>query len=169
MYKVDMPANTLSQQVADDLRAQIANGRLTVGDAIPSQARLVEEYGVSTSVTRKAVDQLRHEGLLTGQPGKAVFVQSTPAQVAEERQHDERLASRVDRLEAEVKALAGETGVSPDLSVLDDLQAEVADLRRQIATLRAHLIDLYGRVGQSYPYNEVEDSARDVRRASGDG
>lgn len=164
-----MAGTTLSQKVAADLRAQIADGRLGVGDAIPSQARLIERYGVSSSVTRKAVDQLRNEGLLAGQPGKAVFVQATPDQLAEELQHNQQLTDRVRRLEQDVAGLVRGEGTSPDLSVLDDMKTEIEHLRSQVATLRADLIDLYGRVGQSYPYNEVDNSHADSRRASGTG
>lgn len=162
-----MPARTLSQKVADDLREQVSTGRLKVGDAIPSQARLTEQYGVSTSVTRKAVDQLRHEGLLAGQPGKAVFVQATPAQRAEEIAQDQRLAARIERLESQVRSLAEGAGVQPDLTAVEELRADAADTRREIATLRAHLIDLYGRVGHAYPYNDVGDTEPEERKASG--
>ena len=64
--------------VADDLRRKIAAGELPLGSAIPSTAQLGELYGVSTTVVRAAVAQLRDEGLVVGHPGKGVFVSSTP-------------------------------------------------------------------------------------------
>src|SRR5690242_13991698 len=60
------------QQVARDLRKRIASAECPVGSAIPSTAKLSEMYGVSVTVVRAAVAQLRTEGLITGHPGKGV-------------------------------------------------------------------------------------------------
>ncbi|UPK76406.1 GntR family transcriptional regulator [Nocardioidaceae bacterium SCSIO 66511] len=163
-----MTPQTLSQKVAEDLRAQIAEGRLKVGAPIPSQAQLTERYEVSTSVTRKAVDQLRGEGLLVGQPGKAVYVQATPREVEEETRHVDSLATRLTSLEDEVRGLAPKAGASPDLSVIEELRGELTYLRRQVAVLRSHLMDLYGRMGQPYPHDEVHaDEMESAERATG--
>jgi len=62
----------------DDLRAQIANGGLAVGAPIPSTAELKEQHDVSVAVVRRAVAELKEEGLLQGQPGKGVYVQAEP-------------------------------------------------------------------------------------------
>lgn len=68
-------------QVADDLRAKIADGTYPVGAALPSTAQLMATYGVSTTVARAAIRELQGEGVAEGQPGKAVFVQREPAPV----------------------------------------------------------------------------------------
>ncbi len=65
------------QQVADDLRRRIAEAELPVGSAIPSTTKLAKAYGVSITVVRAAVAQLRADGLVVGQPGKGVFVRAT--------------------------------------------------------------------------------------------
>jgi DNA-binding GntR family transcriptional regulator len=65
--------------LADDLRAKIANGTYTIGAELPSTSQLMQKYGVSVTVVRAAVRELRHEGLVLGQPGKAVYVQAEPS------------------------------------------------------------------------------------------
>lgn len=95
--------------VAASLRTAIAAGTYPVGGELPSTARLTEQYGVSTTVVRAAIRELRGEGLVVGQPGKAVFVRATPdesAPTVEQRLDDltalvrEELASLSDRVAA---------------------------------------------------------------------
>jgi DNA-binding GntR family transcriptional regulator len=64
--------------VADQLRRAISAGVHPVGSELPSTVRLTESYGVSTTVVRAAVRELRDEGLVRGQPGKAVYVTAEP-------------------------------------------------------------------------------------------
>ncbi|OJG06127.1 Mannosyl-D-glycerate transport/metabolism system repressor MngR [Pseudonocardia autotrophica] len=66
------------QQVADDLRAKIANGTYPIGEPLPSTSALMSGYDVSITVARAAIKQLQAEGLAEGQPGKAVYVVGEP-------------------------------------------------------------------------------------------
>jgi DNA-binding GntR family transcriptional regulator len=66
------------QHVANELRRAISAGLYPVGSELPSTARLTETYSVSTTVVRAAVRELRDEGLVRGQPGKAVYVTAEP-------------------------------------------------------------------------------------------
>ena len=61
-------------QIADDLRQQISDGRLPPGAALPSTARLREQYEASAGMVKSAISVLRTEGLIVGQQGKGVFV-----------------------------------------------------------------------------------------------
>jgi DNA-binding FadR family transcriptional regulator len=65
-------------EVAESLRKSIARGQYPVGSELPSTARLTETFGVSTTVIRAAIRELRAEGLIIGQPGKAVYVRAEP-------------------------------------------------------------------------------------------
>jgi DNA-binding GntR family transcriptional regulator len=71
------------QRVADDLRDRIALGEYRVDDALPSTAELMSLYGVSSTVVRAAIRELKVEGLTRGQAGKAVFVVRQPDPRAE--------------------------------------------------------------------------------------
>ncbi|MFD7968519.1 GntR family transcriptional regulator [Streptomyces clavifer] len=54
-----------AEEVADVLRARIRAGTLKAGDQMPTQARLVKEFGVERGAIRRAVERLKGEGLLT--------------------------------------------------------------------------------------------------------
>jgi GntR family transcriptional regulator len=135
------------QQVADDLRRRIAAAEVPVGSAIPSTAKLTRTYGVSSTVVRAAVSQLRADGLLVGQPGKGVFVRATPDGVAERVATIEDLAKQVQELRAELGRF--------EASRRDEVAGEIAELREQVRLIQAHLIDLYAQAGRSYPGGSV--------------
>jgi DNA-binding GntR family transcriptional regulator len=149
-----------------DLRRQIADGRLPIGQPIPSTASLGQQYRVSSTVVRRAVSELRAEGLLYGHPGKGVFVKAKPAEVADEKQVLERLSSGLADVESKVDSLQ-----ATDSETLEEFRRELAELRRVVAVLQTQLIDLYGRLGQPYPHESapLRDSAggAERRRATG--
>ncbi|GIG58886.1 hypothetical protein Lfu02_32580 [Longispora fulva] len=66
------------QRIAADLRAKILDGTYPPGSSLPSAKRLMESYGVSSTVIREATGALRVEGVVQGQPGKAVYVLREP-------------------------------------------------------------------------------------------
>ena len=62
------------RRVIDGIKADIAAKRLKPGDALPTTAKLAEQYEVSESTVKNAVRLLRETGVLRGHPGKAVYV-----------------------------------------------------------------------------------------------
>ncbi|MEU6590834.1 winged helix-turn-helix domain-containing protein [Streptomyces sp. NPDC046881] len=53
------------QQIADTLRQRIRTGVLRVGDRLPTQAELAEEFGVERGTVRQALRALQEDGLLS--------------------------------------------------------------------------------------------------------
>jgi GntR family transcriptional regulator len=66
------------KQIADHLRTAIVRSRLREGDQLPSEARLMEHYGVARMTIRNAIRLLQDEGLVTAEHGKGVYVRSRP-------------------------------------------------------------------------------------------
>ena len=64
----------LAQQVIDQLRAQIETGTLRVGDQLPTEPQLEATFGVSRTVVREAIADLRSAGFVKPIQGKGVFV-----------------------------------------------------------------------------------------------
>lgn len=60
--------------IADDLRNQIATGRIKAGERLPSEAQLAARYMVSTATLRSALAVLQSEGLVEKIHGKGNFV-----------------------------------------------------------------------------------------------
>jgi GntR family transcriptional repressor for pyruvate dehydrogenase complex len=69
---------TLAERVAEDIADLILQGGLGVHSALPSEAQLAKQYGVSQSVIRNASHLLAARGLVEARHGKGVYV--TPSQ-----------------------------------------------------------------------------------------
>lgn len=69
---------TLAQTVVAGLKSRILDGSLGPGTKLPSEAELIEEYGVSRTVIREAVTRLRAEGLVETFQGRGSFVLAMP-------------------------------------------------------------------------------------------
>jgi len=61
-------------QLADILTERIRSGELPVGRTIPSEQRLMQDYGLSRGTVRKAVLVLRERGLVDTVPQRGTFV-----------------------------------------------------------------------------------------------
>lgn len=140
----DVNERLLHAKVLKDLRARIASGGLPVGEPIPSTAKLVEHYDVSTTVVRRAVETLKNEGLLFGHPGKGVYVIATPSDVADATRSLESVAGEVKNLRAELH----------DLAERHDSDPRIEQLAAQVAALRSTVEHLYARLGYAYPTSE---------------
>jgi GntR family transcriptional regulator len=66
------------RQIADHLRAAIARDRLREGQQLPSEARLMEHYGVARMTVRNALRLLQDEGLIVSEHGRGVYVRAKP-------------------------------------------------------------------------------------------
>jgi GntR family transcriptional regulator len=69
-------AGTLYHQLLRILRGRIESGEIGVGDRLPSEAELVSDFGVSRTTARRALDELRREGLVRREPGRGTFLVS---------------------------------------------------------------------------------------------
>jgi DNA-binding FadR family transcriptional regulator len=68
-------APRVSDQVHERLRAEIVNGRLAPGDAVPSERTLSEQLGVNRHAVREALKRLQQSGLVAISQGGATRVQ----------------------------------------------------------------------------------------------
>lgn len=66
-------------QVVHHIAEQISTGRLPVGARLPAERDLAEQYGVAVNTVRRAVRELRDQGLVITVPIKGTFVQAKPA------------------------------------------------------------------------------------------
>jgi len=72
-------SKSLTNELAKSLEEEIISGKLKAGEKLPSSKSIEEQAGVSRSVVREAVAQLRAQGLVQSRQGVGVFVtQKTP-------------------------------------------------------------------------------------------
>ena len=68
--------DALYKQVTEAIRDDITQGVYGPGEALPSEARMLDQYGVSRTTLRQALVILRTEGLIEIQHGRGSFVRS---------------------------------------------------------------------------------------------
>jgi DNA-binding GntR family transcriptional regulator len=113
-------ARPIYRQVADHLRLAITSGGYAPGEKLPSGRELAREYGIAPMTVSSALKVLHDEGLVGSLQGSGVYV----------LQPGQRPPGSV---------------TSPKR--LDRLDAEVADLRRQVTELAGQVRDLYEQIG----------------------
>ncbi|HSV50660.1 MAG TPA: FadR/GntR family transcriptional regulator [Burkholderiaceae bacterium] len=113
----------LSDQVAQQLAAEIKAGRLGPGAKLPPEARLVEQFQVSRTVVREAVSRLKSLALVDSRQGSGVYVNATlpfaplnfDARHAESKEAVVQMVEVRRALEAEVAALAAQRRGAADI------------------------------------------------------
>lgn len=68
----------LSDRLAGLLEGEVGAGTLKPGDRLPTEAQLALRHGVSRTVVREAVHQLKSRGLLRSRQGSGVYVAAPP-------------------------------------------------------------------------------------------
>ena len=64
----------LTHQLVHDLGLAIVQGKYAIGAALPTEADICKQFGVSRSATREAVKMLAAKGLLTSRPRQGIRV-----------------------------------------------------------------------------------------------
>jgi len=75
MYQRVKRQEKLSHQVADQLEELYRNGQITAGQCLPAERELCDQFGVSRTVIREAINILVAKGLLISQSGSGTYVQ----------------------------------------------------------------------------------------------
>lgn len=65
---------SLGHDVVDALTARIREGSLATGEKLPTEAAIMEEFGVSRTVVREAISRLQAAGLVATRHGVGTFV-----------------------------------------------------------------------------------------------
>lgn len=120
------PSDRLSDRLAAHLAGQIERGELAPGDRLPTETQLSAAHGVSRTVVREAVHQLRSRGLLLARQGSGVYVQ--PPAPNQPLDFDSRVLGSLDAvvqvvevrraLEGEIAALAAERATPAQVRAL---------------------------------------------------
>jgi DNA-binding GntR family transcriptional regulator len=125
------------RRIADQLLAQIKEGEYPPGSRLPTKAELMERYHVAVNTVERAIEELRKAGIVETAQGAGMFVREAPPGGASSSAATERL---------------------------EELESEVAALRKDLSLLQAQVMNLYQSTGQQYPYEaDVAESGRQAR------
>lgn len=101
-------AMNLTQKTVAALRLKIEKRELLPGDKLPTEQKLVDQFGVSRTVIREAVSNLKADGLLASRQGSGVFVLEPPAQViALLNENPQTIAEVIEALELRLAVEVG--------------------------------------------------------------
>ena len=87
------------EQIADQIKAMIMNGKLKEGDALPSMRNLAQDLRVSVITTKRAYEILEAEGMIESFTGRGSFIAAQNPELLREqnlREIEKHLISAVD-------------------------------------------------------------------------
>jgi DNA-binding GntR family transcriptional regulator len=92
------------QQIADRLRAAIKTGNLRPGDQLPSHKALSDNYDVAVETVKRALGELRTDGLIVTRQGKGTYVRQRDAlhEPGAQGASDGDLSAQLARLSGEI-------------------------------------------------------------------
>ncbi|MBO6300965.1 MAG: GntR family transcriptional regulator [Ruminiclostridium sp.] len=88
------------QQIISQIKAQIMNGTLAAGEALPSMRTLAARLRISVITTKRAYEELERDGYIENFTGKGCFVKAQNTDFLREetvRQTEELLAKACER------------------------------------------------------------------------
>jgi AcrR family transcriptional regulator len=86
------------QRIVDELRQQIADGRLRPGERVPSARAITREWGVAIATATKVLAALSQEGLVRAVPGVGTVVAPRREQSRERELSKERIVETAIRI-----------------------------------------------------------------------
>jgi GntR family transcriptional repressor for pyruvate dehydrogenase complex len=73
MYKI-VQTSRLYEQIVLQIEESVQKGDLKVGDQLPAERELAQQFGVSRTAVREAVKALREKGIVEAFPGRGTFI-----------------------------------------------------------------------------------------------
>ena len=120
---------SLTQELMSRLAADITSGKLAPGSQLPTEQELIAATGVSRTVVREAVAQLRAEGLVVTRQGVGAFVVENP------RRPFRLDVSDLQSLHEVIEVMELRTGIEIEAAGLAAERASAA----QVKTISAHV------------------------------
>ena len=128
-----LSADRLSDRLAARIAQQIDSGALKAGDRLPTEQQFATAYGVSRTVVREAVHQLKSQGLVRSRQGSGVFVTAAPAHRA--MAFDPKVLESMDAVVQTVELRRVIEGEMAALAAVRATRSQVADLKRALAAI----------------------------------
>jgi GntR family transcriptional regulator, transcriptional repressor for pyruvate dehydrogenase complex len=125
----------LSDRLAALIEAQIDGGEIITGARLPTEQQLATAHGVSRTVVREAVHQLKSQGLVRSRQGSGVYVTDPPAHRA--LAFDPLLLESMDAVVQMVELRRVIEGEMAALAAQRATRAQQAALKRALLTIDA--------------------------------
>lgn len=96
------PRKNLTEKVINNIKARVNEGELKPGDKLPTEPKMIEQFGVSRTVIREAIASLKADGLVEPKHGVGVFIrapQKPEHELSLLTQHTDKLSGTIEALE----------------------------------------------------------------------
>jgi DNA-binding FadR family transcriptional regulator len=132
----------LYQQIAQQIKERIISGELEEGDRLPTERELSDQFNVSRTAVREAVQALVQEGLVEVRPGRGTFVVDSTSEAVKQSLGLMMNIGRADRSAdvVEVRELL-EPGIAA-LAATRATQEHIDVLRQAVARMDAAFDDI---------------------------
>ena len=131
----------LYEQIAEQVEQRILTGDLKVGDRLPPERELAEQFGVSRTAVREAVKALRQKGLVEVQPGRGTFITNGTSRAV---RHSLDLLMKIGGTEGFSDLVEVREIIEPEIAALAADRAteeHIAALREAVVTMDGALED----------------------------
>jgi GntR family transcriptional repressor for pyruvate dehydrogenase complex len=130
---LQLHAERLSDRLATSIAAMIDGGAVRPGERLPTEQQLAGTYGVSRTVVREAVHQLKSRGLVRSRQGSGVFV--APAPTHQPLAFDPSVLDSMDAVVQVVELRRVLEGEIAALAAARATRAHLQTLRRALAAI----------------------------------
>ncbi|MGW9113369.1 FadR/GntR family transcriptional regulator [Microbacterium sp. NPDC055683] len=133
------------EEIARLIGERIVEGAIAAGERLPSESRLMDEFGVSRTVVREALQRLQSRGLVRTRVGSGSYALTPPAPPAggddwlaarDAAERGELHALRV-AVESEAAALAARAPSAAGIAMIDAALSDLAGATLPSATVEA--------------------------------
>ncbi len=138
MYKTIQPER-LYERIIEQIEQRIVSGELKVGDQLPPERELAEQFGVSRTAVREAVKALREKGLVEVQPGRGTFITDGTSRAV---RHSFGLLARIGGPDNSRNLVEVREILEPEIAALAAARAtdeQINSLRQAVETMDASL------------------------------
>jgi len=134
-------AERLYERIAQQVEQRLLTGDLKVGDRLPPERELAEQFGVSRTAVREAVKALRQKGLVEVQPGRGTFITNGTSQAV---RHSLDLLMKIGGAHGSANLVEVREIFEPEIAALAAARAteeHIAAMREAVTTMDTALQD----------------------------
>ncbi|HEY4689909.1 MAG TPA: FadR/GntR family transcriptional regulator [Anaerolineae bacterium] len=134
-------AERLYERIVEQVEQKILSGDLKVGDRLPPERELADQFGVSRTAVREAVKALRQKGLVEVQPGRGTFITNSMSRAV---RHSLDLLTRIGGADGSANLVEVREIIEPEIAVLAAARAteeHIAAMREAVETMEVALQD----------------------------
>ena len=140
MYN-QIQSERLYERIIEQIEQRLLAGDLKVGDRLPPERDLAEQFGVSRTAVREAVKALRQKGLVEVQPGRGTFITNGTSQVM---RHSLGLLMKISGTDGSANLVEVREIIEPGIAALAATRADeehIMTMREAVATMDEALKD----------------------------